>query len=393
MASAANLRRVRRDDPDRSDPPPRGAARTPAPGGSPDAPPRPQLLAAPDKFRGTASAAEVARAACGAANATGWGCTPLPLADGGEGTLEAVGGEPRRTTVSGPFGEPVEAEWRLVPGVAGTPPTAVIEMARAAGRALVPPGRRGAAVRASTTGVGELIAAAVHAGAERVVVACGGSATTDGGLGAVSALGGPQGLAGTELLAAVDVSTRFLDAARVFGPQKGATPEEVDLLERRLAALAQRYATFLGVDVTPLPGSGAAGGLAGGLAALGGRIVSGFDLVAELAGLDAQSAGADLVLTGEGRLDATSLEGKVVSGVVGRVASRLPVLVVAGTVEGIGAADLAATAGVTGATITVVDLVARFGTRRAFEHAAWCVAEAVREHLATAGRPGAGGPP
>ncbi len=320
----------------------------------------------------------MAGAAAGVAGSRGWEAVELPLADGGEGTLEAVGGEVRRNLVHGPLGELVEAEWRLIPGAAGTPATAVIEMSRAAGRALVRPGTPGAAVEASTAGVGELVALALDAGAARVVVACGGSATTDGGLGAVEAIGSPERLAGCELVAAVDVGTRFLDAARVFGPQKGATPADVELLDERLAALAARYATWLGVDVVPLPGAGAAGGLAGGLAALGGRIVSGFDLVAELVGLDSAIARAGAVMTGEGRLDRTSLEGKVVSSVARRVAGRVPLLVVAGSVDGIGVADLAPGR----PAITVVDLVERYGAGRAFEATLDCVASAVGEWLA-----------
>lgn len=254
-------------------------------------------------------------------------------------------------------------------------------MAQAAGRALVKPGTRASALEASTTGVGELILAALRRGARRIVVACGGSATTDGGAGALAAIGGVGNLAGAELVVATDVSTVFLDAARVFGPQKGATPEEVELLERRLDDLAGRYAREFGIDVTGLPGGGAAGGLAGGLAALGGRIVSGFELVAELTGLDAAIAAVDLVVTGEGQLDTTSLTGKVVAGVVARAAGQVPVLVVAGRVVGIGADELAAATGSDPRSISIVELAGRFGLERSFADAPGCVAEVVRERL------------
>jgi glycerate kinase len=346
----------------------------------------PLLLAAPDKFRGTATGTEVAEAASKAARTMGWSALAHPLADGGEGMLEAVGGHVRVEHVPGPLGELVEAEWRLVETPDGGGPTAVIEMARAAGRALVEPGTQGAAVRASTSGVGALIAAALSAGARRVVVGCGGSATTDGGEGAIAVLGGPAALRGAELVVATDVSTPFLDAARVFGPQKGASPADVELLERRLESLATRYAEQFGVDVTVLLGAGAAGGLAGGLAAIGGTIVSGFELVAELTGLDGALARADLVLTGEGRLDVTSLSGKVVSGVIAHAAGKVAVLVVAGSVDGVGPAELAAATGAAPSSIEVVDLVERFGAPRAFDQVAACVDEVVHQHLAQVGR-------
>lgn len=242
----------------------------------------------------------------------------LPLADGGEGTLDvllaASGGERRRSLVSGPLGDPVEAEWALLPGG-----TAVVEMARASGLALV--GReRNDPLRATTRGTGELIRAAAGAGARRVLVGVGGSATVDGGLGAVEALG--WSLAGLPVTVACDVETRFVEAAAVFGPQKGAGEQEVRLLTERLETLAGRYRERTGADVARLAGAGAAGGLAGGLAALGATLLPGFDAVADAVGLDAALAEADLVLTGEGRLDASSLAGKVVGGVLARAGGR-----------------------------------------------------------------------
>jgi glycerate kinase len=189
---------------------------------------------------------------------------------------------------------------------------AVVEMARASGLALVP--RISDPLRASTRGTGELIAAAIRAGARRVVVGVGGSATTDGGLAALEALG--WSLGATPVTVACDVSTRFLDAARVFGPQKGASDAQVALLTRRLAQLADQYDQRTGVDVREIPGGGAAGGLAGGLAAIGAQLEPGFDVVAGAAGLETALDGIDLVVTGEGRLDATSFEGKVVGGVL-----------------------------------------------------------------------------
>jgi glycerate kinase len=156
--------------------------------------------------------------------------------------------------------------------------------------------------------------AARRAGASRIVVGVGGSATTDGGLGAVDALG--WSLGGVEVTVACDVTTRFLDAARQYGPQKGASDAQVELLTRRLARLADTYRARTGVDVESLDGAGAAGGLAGGLAALGARLEPGFDVVAHAAGLDDAFEGVTMVLTGEGRTDVTSFEGKVVGSVL-----------------------------------------------------------------------------
>ncbi|MHB8219931.1 MAG: glycerate kinase, partial [Acidimicrobiales bacterium] len=223
----------------------------------------PHLVAAPDKFRGTATAPQVASAVAGAARAAGWTADEAPMADGGEGTLEVLGGERRRTTVTGPLGRPVAAWWSMLatpPG--GDGPTAVIEMAQAAGRELLSDPSGDDPVRATTAGVGELVLAAVDAGARRVVVAVGGSATTDGGWGAVQAIGSRRRLAGADLVVACDVRTPFTDAAEVFGPQKGATPDQVGVLRRRLVELARRYRQELGVDVEHIPGAGAAGGLA-----------------------------------------------------------------------------------------------------------------------------------
>jgi glycerate 2-kinase len=323
-----------------------------------------RVVAAPDKMRGTATAAEVAAAVARAADRVGWDCDQVPLADGGEGTLDALGGPNRTSTVTGPLGAPVDAEWRL----AGR--TAVIEMARASGLALAGGPEGNDPVAASTAGTGELIAAAIEAGATRVIVGVGGSATTDGGLAALRAL--PLGrLRGVDLVVACDVRTRFVDAAEVFASQKGATPAQVELLRRRLERLAQLYATEHGVDVADLPGSGAAGGLAGGLAVAGARLVSGFDLVADEVDLDERVDGADLVVTAEGFLDAQSFEGKVVGGVVGLAGSLgVPVVALVGEVFD-DAAD----------RVRAVSLVERFGERRALTETLACVEEAAVEVL------------
>src|SRR5210317_740406 len=239
-----------------------------------------RVVAAVDKFRGTATAAEVAAAIGHACWELGHDCVEIAVADGGEGILDALGGPNRTTTVTGPLGDPVEAPWRLHRRVA------VIEMALASGLQLAGGAEDNDPMAASTTGIGELIDRALDLNAKRIVVGLGGSATTDGGLGAIRAITAPHRLRGVELLVACDVTTRFTDAASVFGPQKGASPAQVELLTRRLERLADVYREQYGIDIVDLPGSGAAGGLAGGLAALGGRLLPGFDLVADELELD-----------------------------------------------------------------------------------------------------------
>lgn len=325
-----------------------------------------RVVAAPDKFRGTATAAEVAGAIGRAARAAGWWCDEVPLADGGEGTLDVLGGPNRTTLVAGPLGDPVDAGWRLVRG------RAVIEMSAASGIELVGGADGNDPVSASTTGTGELIAAALDGGARRVLVGVGGSATTDGGLGALRAMSPFARLRGVELVVACDVRTRFVDAAEVFAPQKGATPSQVELLRRRLERLAQVYLDDYGVDVRELEGGGAAGGLAGGLAAVGAALVPGFEAVAEEVGLEERIEGADLVITGEGFLDAQSFEGKVVGGITELAgALDVPVLAVVGRCF-----DEAER------HVPTVSLVERVGEERALTDTIAAIEEVVAEHLA-----------
>jgi len=287
-----------------------------------------RVVAAVDKFRGTVSASGAASAIGDACFELGHDCVEVPLADGGEGLLDVLGGPNRTTVVTGPLGDSVEAEWRLSRG------TAVIEMARASGLSLVGGLEGNDPLAATTTGTGELIDAALDAGARRIIVGLGGSATTDGGLGAIGAIHAPARLRRTDFVVACDVMTRFTDAARIFGPQKGASPAQIELLTRRLEQLVDRYRTQFGVDVADLVGAGAAGGLAGGLAALGARVISGFDFVADELDLADSIAEADLVITGEGYLDAQSFEGKVVGGVVAMADDLgIPVHIICGDVD------------------------------------------------------------
>jgi len=311
-----------------------------------------RLLAAPDKFRGTLTAREAAAAIAAGAERAGWATDELPLADGGEGTLGVIGGGNRLTAVTGPLGDPIEAAWRLEEDG-----TALIEAAQACGLTLAGGPEGNDPLRATSFGVGELIAAAVAEGAARITVFVGGVASTDGGVGATEAVPHPLRV---PLDVACDVDARFLDAADVFAPQKGATPEQVQILRERLERLV----------VPDLPGAGAAGGLAGGLAAIGARLLPGFDLVADRVGLDERLAAADLVVTGEGRVDATSVTGKVVGRVLERAQEAgVEALVVAGDVA-------------PGSLIDAASLAASYGQECALAEPAECLTELVATTLA-----------
>lgn len=322
-----------------------------------------RVVAAVDKFKGSVTAAQVAAAVGHACWELGHDCTEVPVADGGDGTLEALGGPNRTSLVTGPLGDSVEARWRLHRD------TAIIEMARASGLALVGGRERNDAMAASTVGTGELIDQALDAGAKKIIVCLGGSATTDGGLGALRAIHAPHRLRGVNLLVACDVTTRFVDAAAVFGPQKGASAAQVRMLSGRLERLVQMYRDEFGVDVSAIDGAGAAGGLAGALAALGGKLVPGFDLVADEIDLYDTLASADLVITGEGHMDAQSFEGKVVGGVQEMCTTlATPVGAVVGDTDD----DVAD-------RLPHVSLVQRFGLERAMAEPMWCIEHAAAD--------------
>jgi glycerate kinase len=334
-----------------------------------------RVLIAPDKFRGTLTAPEAADAI-----AAGWRrarpddrLDRVPMADGGEGSLEAIGSflraERRTATVSGPLGDPVEAVFGLV-GRGGRR-VAIVESAMACGAQLLAPGRR-EPLRATTFGVGELLLAAGREGIDEALLCIGGSATTDGGAGMAQALGarlldgagrpvarGGEGLpdlatidlrgidrrvSSARVVAAADVDNPLVGphgAAPVYGPQKGASPGDVALLERALGHLAAIVGRDVGVDVRDLPGGGAAGGLGAGLVAfLGARLRRGADVVMDVVGFEQRLAEAEVVVTGEGRFDEQSLRGKVVGAVLERAAlARVRVVILSGqaTVDAPGA--------------------------------------------------------
>ncbi|WP_122499350.1 MULTISPECIES: glycerate kinase [Pseudomonas] len=324
-----------------------------------------KIVIAPDSFKDSLSAQAVADAiASGLAEV--WPDAELvkcPMADGGEGTVEAVldacEGQWMSAQVSGPLGDSVAAQW----GWLAQSRTAIIEMAMASGLQLLTLKQRDACLT-STEGTGQLISAALDAGAQRVILAIGGSATNDGGSGMLSALGArfldrndqplPRGgraladlaridlsdldprLANVRVEIAADVDNPLCGptgASHIFGPQKGASPDQVLALDAALAHFADHSARTLGRDLRDSPGSGAAGGM--GFAAkayLNASFRAGVEVVADLTGLEQALVGADLVITGEGRFDAQTLRGKTPLGVA-RVAQRqrIPVIVLAGT--------------------------------------------------------------
>jgi glycerate 2-kinase len=275
---------------------------------------KPRVVISPDSFKGTLSALEVTRALSEGIRRAGADPDACPVADGGEGTLDALQGplalEVSTLTVADPLERPVRA--RLGLGEA----LAVVEGAEAIGLPRVAERERDPA-RASSRGVGELILAAFEAGAERILLGVGGTATVDGGRGCLEVLrrGCPQALDRLEVLA--DVTTPFERAAAIFGPQKGATTDDVDRLSTQLGALAQA----LPRDPRGIPGTGAGGGLAGGLWAYGAQIVPGAARVLDLVDLDRRLLGATLAVTGEGCLDRQTREGKLVSAVARRAAA------------------------------------------------------------------------
>jgi glycerate 2-kinase len=277
------------------------------------------VLVAPDAFKGTLRASEVAAAIARGLQRAGMETDLCPIADGGEGTLEALldplGAEIRTVPVEGPMGAPVEVPFGLTAaGRRGA--TAVVEAAAASGFDLVAARERDP-VKASTYGTGELIASALQAGARTVLVGAGGTATTDGGSGAIAALKRAGGVPDSaRLVVLCDVRTPFEDAARLFAPQKGATPDQVRRLTRRLHALARRFGAR---DPRGVPLTGAAGGLSGALwAAFGAELVPGASYILDAIGFEPRLRRARAVVTGEGRLDPQSLAGKALSEVATR---------------------------------------------------------------------------
>lgn len=329
-----------------------------------------KIVIAPDSFKGSLSAAQAAGAMAAGVRRVypDAEIVLLPLADGGEGTVEALvlatGGRQKTMTVTGPLGDPVKAAFGFL-GPDGA--TAVIEMAAAAGLPLVPLNRRDPR-RTTTWGVGELLRRVAEDGATRIIVGLGGSATNDGGAGAWQALGArfldasgrplPEPMtggdlgrlarieadslrplfAGVEIVIASDVTNPLLGpngASAVYGPQKGADTAIVAELDAALANYAAILSRDLGRDVAETPGAGAAGGMGAGLMAFfEARMQSGIDLVLDAAQFEVRAAGADWLLSGEGRIDAQTLHGKTIAGVLHRCGPLgLPALAFGGAVD------------------------------------------------------------
>lgn len=267
---------------------------------------RPRVLVAPDSFKGTFAAAEVAAAIGEGLTAVGCDVDLCPVADGGEGTAEILGaqlgGERRVARARDPLGRPIKAAWTSIGA------TAAIDVAAASGLTLLAADERDP-LRASTGGTGDLMLAARDAGAAEILLAAGGSATVDGGAGILEALAAGGGLGTTSLRVLCDVDTPFERAAAVYGPQKGAsTPALVTELERRLERLADSWPR----DPRGLPMGGAAGGLAGGLwAALGADLRNGAEEVLRTVDFDRRANLADAIVVGEGQLDDQTLNGKI----------------------------------------------------------------------------------
>ena len=324
-----------------------------------------KILLVPDSFKGTLSSRQVCQVMAGQLRRffPQAQVKSIPVADGGEGSVEAflaaAGGERRTRTVTGPFGEPVEAFY----GILGDGRTAVIEMAACAGLPLAE-GRLNPE-RATTYGVGELLLAAKEAGCTKAILGLGGSCTNDGGVGAAAALGAKftradgaafvptggtlgeiatldvspvaQALQGMELTAMCDIDNPLYGeagAAAVFAPQKGADAAMVARLDAGLRHLGQVAARCLGRDFSHLPGAGAAGGLGFGMAAFcGAQLRMGIDAVLDAVGFDSLLPGTDVVFTGEGKIDSQSARGKVVSGVAARCRKAgVPVVAVVGQI-------------------------------------------------------------
>jgi len=289
--------------------------------------PTDRILVAPDSFKGTFTAGEVARAIGAGVERAGLTAEACPAADGGEGTLAALAGplglDSVAVTAHDPLGRPIAATF----GLAADGGLALVETAAASGLALVDATARDAWA-ASTAGTGELIAAAARAGARTIVVATGGSATTDGGRGALEAIAAAGGLHGARLTVLCDVRTPFDRAAAVFAPQKGADRAQVRALGARLDALALSFRR----DPRGRPATGCAGGLSGGLwAQLDAQLVPGAAWVLDALEFDARARGARAIVTGEGRIDGQSAEGKLVAEIGRRAtAAGVPLYAVVG---------------------------------------------------------------
>lgn len=296
-----------------------------------------KIVIACDSYKGCLSSSEVARAAAEGVAEVYPDCeiVRLAVADGGEGTVDALvetlGGHLEWAEVSDPLGRPVKAAY----GIAGD--LAIIESAAACGLTLLTKEERNPLIT-TTKGLGELILAAIDKGCRRFLIGLGGSATNDGGMGMINADGFLERARGMKFTVACDVDTPYIGAhgaSRVFGPQKGASEEDVEILEERLRGYSLKILKDTGIDVSDMAGAGAAGGLGGAFRAyLGAELKRGVDLVLDQIGFDSIIDGADLVITGEGCSDYQTLKGKTAAGVLERAKRKgIPVMLVSGAIR------------------------------------------------------------
>lgn len=290
-----------------------------------------QVLIAPDSFKGTYTAVEVAAAVGAGVRGAGARAVELPIADGGEGTLTALastsGAQWHEREVANPWGAPVSAAYAITPGGVG-----IVELAQASGITVAHDGPRDA-FTADTYGTGQLIVDAIKHGAAEILVSAGGSATSDGAAGAIRAIEEAGGLHGVPVTVLTDVTTVFERAGEVFGPQKGADPETV----ARITARLREQARTLQHNPLGVPRTGAAGGFSGGMwGHFGAALVSGADHVLDFVAFDEQVREADVVVVGEGKLDSQTGQGKIIDAVlsrVERVKPGTPVIAVVGCVD------------------------------------------------------------
>lgn len=261
-----------------------------------------------DKFRGTLSQARIADIVKEVSRERNWRLEIVKASDGGEGFLECFPGKIRHSVVSGPFGCPRRVRWRS-DGI-----SAAVEVAEIVGHRNLVSGAR--PLDATSFGVGELLVEILGSNPQSVAIGCGGSITTDGGFGLVAAVTGTKFERLPQLSAYVDTATCFVDAARVFGRQKGATPKQIEWLARRLSFVADLYQWRFGHRIHEVEGSGAAGGISGAVFVLGGKIVSGAQAILHRDSVHASVSKCDVLVTGEGYFDHQSLKGKVVSAVL-----------------------------------------------------------------------------
>lgn len=331
------------------------------------------VLAAMDKFRGTATARELCDAVARVALSRNRDVDVQPMSDGGEGFRDAFVGDETTFEVPGPLGANVSAKVTLVPTDVG--PVAVLEVAEVIGRHLLHAPSRRDAWTASSAGVGHVIVACQRLDVQRLLIGCGGSSTSDGGLGCYEVVRDAGGLA-ISVIVATDVTARF-SGARRYAEQKGIASEDLEELDRRLEEVRALYLRDTGVDVEALDRAGASGGVPGALAALGAQLESGFDAVADAVGLTERVRAASLVVTGEGRFDRGSLEGKVVDGVATLVETGTDLLVVCGAIDDEAAQIFKRQY----PTVTMVSLVERFGEAVAKADAAGCVEAVVAQEI------------